>query len=132
LRKHDKLGIWLSVGGHIELGEDPDEAAVREVKEEVGLDVKLYSDHDYSFLNDEHQTLLTNPQFVSRHRINDTHEHVAFIFFATSDSANLELSETEVTDDCKWFTSEELDDPKYGVRDDVKCYAKEALKKLSP
>ena len=35
LRHHDKYDMWLPVGGHIELGEDPNEAAVREVKEEV-------------------------------------------------------------------------------------------------
>jgi ADP-ribose pyrophosphatase YjhB (NUDIX family) len=44
LRKHDKYKIWLSVGGHIEAGEDPTEAAIREVKEEVGLDIKLVGD----------------------------------------------------------------------------------------
>jgi 8-oxo-dGTP pyrophosphatase MutT (NUDIX family) len=44
LRKHDKFKIWLSVGGHIELDEDPTETAVREAKEEVGLDVVLYRD----------------------------------------------------------------------------------------
>ncbi len=41
LRKHDKYKIWLSVGGHIELDEDPNQAAFREVKEEVGLDIEL-------------------------------------------------------------------------------------------
>ncbi len=41
LRMHDKFKIWLSVGGHVELDEDPIEAAVREVKEEVGLDVTI-------------------------------------------------------------------------------------------
>jgi len=29
LRKHDKFKIWLSVGGHVELNEDPNEAAPR-------------------------------------------------------------------------------------------------------
>ena len=33
LRKHDKYHLWLDVGGHVELNEDPTEAAVREVKE---------------------------------------------------------------------------------------------------
>ncbi len=47
LRKHDKLGVWLSVGGHVEINEDPTEAAVREVKEEVGLDVELYIEKEH-------------------------------------------------------------------------------------
>jgi 8-oxo-dGTP pyrophosphatase MutT (NUDIX family) len=41
LRKHEKYGIWLSVGGHIEPDEDPNQAAVREVREEAGLEIAL-------------------------------------------------------------------------------------------
>ncbi len=41
LRKHNKYRYWLSVSGHIELNEDPNHAALREVKEEVGLDIIL-------------------------------------------------------------------------------------------
>ena len=35
LRFHEKYFLWLSVGGHVELNETPEVAAVREVKEEV-------------------------------------------------------------------------------------------------
>jgi len=38
---HRKLGKWLPLGGHIELDEDPEIAALREAKEESGLDVEL-------------------------------------------------------------------------------------------
>ena len=41
LRIHDKYGRWLSIGGHIELDEDPVQAAIREAKEEVGLDIEI-------------------------------------------------------------------------------------------
>ncbi len=37
LHKHKKLGIWLPPGGHIEPEEDPNQAALREAKEESGL-----------------------------------------------------------------------------------------------
>ena len=40
---HRKLGMWLPPGGHIEPNELPDEAAVREVREEAGLEVRLIS-----------------------------------------------------------------------------------------
>src|SRR3989338_1219545 len=69
------IKIWLSVGGHIEHDEDPSQAAIREVKEEVGLDVKLFDDEDLSFLNTEYGTSLIRSQYVSRHRINPTHKH---------------------------------------------------------
>ena len=41
LLDHPKLGRWLPPGGHIEPGELPDEAAVREVEEETGVQIRL-------------------------------------------------------------------------------------------
>ena len=35
-------GKWMGVGGHIEKGETPDKALVREIKEETNLDVISY------------------------------------------------------------------------------------------
>lgn len=37
LHRHKRLGIWLQVGGHIDEGELPWDAAVREASEESGL-----------------------------------------------------------------------------------------------
>lgn len=37
LHRHRILGIWLQPGGHIEGGETPEEAAVRETVEETGI-----------------------------------------------------------------------------------------------
>ncbi|MFH1779835.1 MAG: NUDIX domain-containing protein, partial [Candidatus Micrarchaeota archaeon] len=34
---HKKLGLWLPPGGHINEGEMPHEAVLREVKEETGV-----------------------------------------------------------------------------------------------
>lgn len=41
LLKHKRLGFWLQPGGHIDPGESPFEAAVREAREETGLDVQV-------------------------------------------------------------------------------------------
>ncbi len=41
LHWHRRLGLWLPPGGHIDPGELPDEAAVRETLEETGLAVEL-------------------------------------------------------------------------------------------
>lgn len=37
LHRHKRLGLWLQPGGHIDQGEAPWEAAVREVVEETGI-----------------------------------------------------------------------------------------------
>jgi 8-oxo-dGTP pyrophosphatase MutT (NUDIX family) len=41
LLEHKRLGIWLQPGGHVDPGETPWEAAVREAHEETGLDVRF-------------------------------------------------------------------------------------------
>ena len=39
LLKHKRLGLWLQPGGHVDAGETPWEGALREAREETGLDV---------------------------------------------------------------------------------------------
>lgn len=43
LHKHKRLGIWIQPGGHIEDGERPEDAALREVLEETGLTTTHFS-----------------------------------------------------------------------------------------
>ncbi|HRE03250.1 MAG TPA: NUDIX domain-containing protein [Ilumatobacteraceae bacterium] len=40
LHKHKRLGLWLQPGGHIDAGELPWDAAVREAQEETGLAIE--------------------------------------------------------------------------------------------
>jgi 8-oxo-dGTP pyrophosphatase MutT (NUDIX family)/GNAT superfamily N-acetyltransferase len=41
LHRHKRLGLWLQPGGHIDPGEHPADAALREAREETGLPVEL-------------------------------------------------------------------------------------------
>jgi 8-oxo-dGTP diphosphatase len=41
---HKKAGLWLPPGGHVEPDELPKNAAHRELKEELGLELKLFSE----------------------------------------------------------------------------------------
>ncbi len=131
LRKHDKYKIWLSVGGHIELDEEPNEAVIREVKEEVGLDVELVCKENYSLIENNQYKPLIPPEFLNIHKINDDHKHISMVYFAKSNTEKLVLSEEEKSDGCKWFTKSDLEDPKYQIGEQIKIYARAALEKLS-
>ncbi len=131
LRKHDKYRIWLSVGGHIELDEDPNEAAIREVKKEVGLNVKLAGEPLFLKEDRKNYQELIPPKFLNRHRINDTHEHVTLVYFADSEADIVKPSGKERETECKWFTLEELDSGTYELKENVRVYAKTALKELN-
>ena len=131
LRMHDKFNTWLSVGGHIELDEDPMEAAIREVKEEVGLEVELVGTK--APLEDEKDEVdykhLIGPRFLGSHQVNKNHKHVIFVYFAKakSDVVSESISGHERTE-TKWVTKEELKD--MNLFPNVLYYAEEALKKL--
>lgn len=130
LRKHDKYKIWLSVGGHIELDENPNQAAIREVKEETGLNIELFKGDTPFFNLDIEYKELISPMFLNIHRINPTHEHVTLVYFASSNTDVIKQSEKEKSEECKWFNKEELNNPSYEINENVKFYAKRALEKL--
>lgn len=127
LRRHDKYNVWLPVGGHIELDEDPNQAAIREVKEEVGLDITLYRQIDGPMPLSANYTELIPPQFLNRHRINENHEHVDLIYFASSNSDRIIEGETEKSNGVKWFSKEELDQNDDGISPNIIFYAQKAL-----
>ena len=127
LRKHDKYNIQLSVGGHIELDEDPNQSAVREVREEVGLEIKL-KENVFPFPGEgPDYAELIPPVFLNRHRVNETHEHVTLVYFASAQTDNLRPSKQEKSDKLKWFTREEIEENSHGIRESIRYYALKAL-----
>ena len=68
-RKNDlNEGKWIGIGGHIESLETPEQALIREVKEETGLALKSYIKRgEILFVNDEYREIMylcTSNDFV--------------------------------------------------------------------
>ena len=79
LHWHRKLGMWLPPGGHIERDELPDEAAVREVLEETGVEVELVGERREDV---EDPVQLHRPAGVQLEDIGPGHQHIDLIYFA--------------------------------------------------
>ncbi len=129
LINHKLLKTWLPVGGHIELDEDPDEALVREAREESGLEIVVLSERragDY----EDGTKMLYRPETVDIHKISDTHRHVNFGYHARALTADPQLAPDEHTD-IKWFTADELRDPELNIKPAIRDYALEFLQKYS-
>ena len=130
---HDKLNIWLSVGGHIELDEDPIQAAYREVKEEVGLQIKIIGEAhgpDNGSEKNRGYTYLMPPRYLGMHKVNGTHQHIVLVYFATSETDEIKESIHEhERRESRWVSREELND--MDLVPNVRFYAEEALKVLT-
>ena len=124
---HKKLDKWLPLGGHIELDEDPEQAALRETLEESGLAVDLIGERPPT--TGPGTRALIGPRFLDIHRISDTHEHIGMIYFARVKRGTTTLA-AEEHHAIRWCTDAELDALDPPMSDAVKWYCRAALKEL--
>ena len=80
LRSHKWPGKYVVPGGHVELGERIEETAVREAKEETGLDI-----YDLEFIN--FQQFIYDPAFWKKRHF------IFFDFAARTDSTEVVLND---------------------------------------
>ena len=126
LHFHKSLKMWLPPGGHIDRDERPDKAALREVKEETGLDVELI--YEPTKIASENAIELPRPRHILLENINTFHQHIDFIYFARAFSDEIQPDEGESTQ-VKWFAAEDLSDP--NLTEDVRKLAHEALEAIA-
>jgi 8-oxo-dGTP pyrophosphatase MutT (NUDIX family) len=124
---HRNLNKWLPLGGHIELDEDPETAALREAKEESGLEVELLGERPPT--TELGTRALIAPRFLDIHRITDTHRHIGMMYWARPRNGTLILSPTE-HHDIRWCSTAELDHLQPPMSSAVKWYCRAALREV--
>ncbi len=123
---HKTLNLWLPPAGHIELHEDPEEALVREIKEECGLDITICGDKPERM--SERTKFLFVPAYMDIHKISEGHRHVGMQYFCQSTTDRVVMDRVELND-IKWFTLEEIEASTLLIPE-VKFYATEALRRI--
>jgi 8-oxo-dGTP pyrophosphatase MutT (NUDIX family) len=144
---HRKLDKWLPLGGHIELDEDPEQAALREAKEESGLDVELLGERPPT--TSPGTRALIAPRFLDIHRINDTHEHIGMIYWARPKVGSSRCDDSGghpqgspqrgvpttlaawEHHDIRWCSREDLEKLSPPMTEAVKWYCRQAIEEIS-
>jgi 8-oxo-dGTP pyrophosphatase MutT (NUDIX family) len=121
LHMHRKLGMWLPPGGHIEIDELPDDAAVREVLEETGIEVELVGERREDV---EDPVQLRRPIGVQLENIGPGHEHIDLIYLARPTGPTAIRTEFE-KDKVGWYAPEDWD--ALGVNAEVRGWCEQAL-----
>jgi 8-oxo-dGTP pyrophosphatase MutT (NUDIX family) len=133
LRHHEKYHQWLFPGGHIELHETPQDAAVREALEETGLHVSLWKPPHFTDVPNDNGHELIPPVYMNIHDIpglDHRHQHISHVYFATTETEVIAPTyEDDRSDECLWLTAEEVQ-AHPDIKAQIKYYAKQALEKL--
>lgn len=106
---HKKMERWMPPGGHLEPGEAPWEGAVREVKEETGLEVDL-GPHTEIAVPNAHSfpaPLTCLLEEIPETPYNPPHQHVDFIYVGRPVGGELKENPNE-SDGLRWFSRDEV------------------------
>jgi len=90
--KREKWGFdWGTVGGKIEMGENSREACLREVKEEIGLEIE--EDLNFAFFEEKSK---------------EDRDLIVHFFYSVSVDENTEIKLNKEADEFRWFNVENL------------------------
>lgn len=104
---HPKHQKWLPPGGHLEKDEIPEEGVIREVLEETGLHVELFSDEEL-WIEEWNARSLVRPYLcllekIPAHGTHPAHEHIDLIYVGrpVGGALNADIA-------LRWFTLAEV------------------------
>ena len=120
---HPKHSMWLPPGGHIEAGELPDEAAVREVFEETGVRVQLVGQGGVDV---DYPRQLACPAGIQLEDIAPGHQHIDLVYFAEPIDAACDVSEEcAARDQAGWYDPAELES--LGANHEIRAWVSRAV-----
>lgn len=110
---HRKFRKWLAPGGHLDPNELPSEAAIREAREETGLEVELLSD-EHVWVDCRHAKSIPRPflcqlQEVPAFGDQPCHQHIDSIYIGRPIGGEETVNRSE-TEGLRWFTADEIQD----------------------
>jgi transcription antitermination protein NusB len=94
---HDVFGHWTLSKGKVEDGEDVRQGTVREIKEEMGIDIEI-------------QDELANNEYIATHPEEGKMRKQVAYFLAKSEYVPLTLGSSGGLDEARWFKIEEIGD----------------------
>lgn len=153
---HKALGLWLGVGGHLELDTvdaSPDAALIREVREETGL--RLFPQDGVARPDEPYDAYVLQTPAQNRRReayrlldpaeVNGAvahwvpqalethlffpipgHKHLALVYFVYAVRAEVTL-EAEAHHAIRWFSRNDLADPQYRLLPTIQSYGLTAV-----
>lgn len=95
LIKNSKWKDWIIPGGHVELGETIEQCALRETKEETGLDAKFVKILDF-------QEIINSPEFKRKAHF------ISFHCVLDVDSDDLSNADEREVSEYKWVLQENV------------------------
>ena len=101
---HDVFGYWTISKGSIEEGEDEQEATIREIKEEIGLDITI-------------EEKLGENEYVATHPEKGKSLKKVVYFLAYSEYKELKLEKSGGLDGARWFELTEV--PELRIYNDI-------------
>jgi 8-oxo-dGTP pyrophosphatase MutT (NUDIX family) len=113
LHEHERLGKWLPPGGHVDRDELPHQAAVREAREETGLEVEIAAEREG--IASRSVRSLPQPAHVQLADVNVHdgqvgHQHVDLVYYGAVGSRTIRPAGDDEADPDRWewFTTADL------------------------